>query len=71
VPLSHTHDTMDEPREAETDVTSVVTELRTKSWHWHRSMPLQRCNAKTITIWDFTGRRDSSGNQRDSATLFP
>ena len=24
-----------------------------------------------ITIWDFTGRRDSSGNQRESATLFP
>ena len=25
----------------------------------------------TITIWDFTGRKDSSGNQRESATLFP
>ena len=24
-----------------------------------------------ITIWDFTGRKDSSGNQRESATLFP
>jgi hypothetical protein len=24
-----------------------------------------------ITIWDFTGRRESSGNQRESATLFP
>ena len=24
-----------------------------------------------ITIWEFTGRKDSSGNQRESATLFP
>jgi hypothetical protein len=24
-----------------------------------------------ITIWDFTGRKESSGNQRESATLFP
>jgi hypothetical protein len=24
-----------------------------------------------ITIWDFTGRRDSSGNQRESATVCP
>ena len=28
-------------------------------------------NGPYITIWDFTGRRDSSGNQRESATLFP
>jgi hypothetical protein len=28
-------------------------------------------HAMHITIWDFTGRRDSSGNQRESATLFP
>jgi hypothetical protein len=34
--------------EAETGVTSVVTELRTKSWH--RSMPLQRCNTKTTGL---------------------
>ncbi len=27
--------------------------------------------ATDITIWDFTGRKDSSGNQRESATLFP
>ncbi len=29
------------------------------------------CHRIFITIWDFTGRRDSSGNQRESATLFP
>jgi hypothetical protein len=30
-----------------------------------------RSQAGCITISDFTGRRDSSGNQRESATLFP
>ncbi len=46
MPLSHTDATTDV--EGETDETSVVTELKTKSWHG--SKPLQRCNTKTTGL---------------------
>ncbi len=50
MPLSHTDVTMDVGRRDRRDfaVTSVVTELKTRSWH--RSKPLQRCNTKTTGL---------------------